>query len=184
MRIAFGGIHTECSTYSRIRSRVHDFRVLRGDELRSHPAFQFLDRYSHEFVPALHARAVPGGPVERETYEKFKAEFLERLKAAAPVDALYLAMHGAMFVDGMHDAEGDWIESARRVVGDACPISASFDLHGNLSRRIIDNLDMLSAYRTAPHIDVEETGIRACNMLIRCLETGIWPALAGLRFRF
>jgi microcystin degradation protein MlrC len=177
MRIAFGGIHTECSTYSRIRSRAEDFRVLRGAELRNSPAFRFLDRYPHEFVPTLHARAVPGGPVERDAYKQFKAEFLERLKAAGPLDGLYLAMHGAVFVEGMHDAEGDWVEAARRVVGDACPISASYDLHGNLSRRIIDQIDMLSAYRTAPHIDVEETGIRACNMLVHCLENKIRPTL-------
>ena len=177
MRIAFGGIHTECSTYSRIRSRVQDFRVLRGEALAQSPAFQFLKRYAYEFVPLLHARAVPGGPVERATYEQFKSEFLERLKAAGPVDGVYLALHGAMFVEGMQDAEGDWIAATRSVVGEACPISASYDLHGNISQRIIDNLDMLSAYRTAPHIDVEETGIRACDMLVHCLESKVRPSL-------
>ncbi|HMF78757.1 MAG TPA: M81 family metallopeptidase [Bryobacteraceae bacterium] len=177
MRIAFGGIHTECSTYSRIRSRAQDFRVLRGAELRQSPSFQFLNRYAHQFVPLLHARAVPGGPVERATYEEFKTEFLERLRQAGPVDGVYLAMHGAMFVEGLQDAEGDWIEAVRHIVGDACPISASYDLHGNLSRRIINNLDMLSAYRTAPHIDVEETGVRACNMLVHCIDSGIRPSL-------
>jgi microcystin degradation protein MlrC len=177
MRIAFGGIHTECSTYSRIRTRVQDFRVLRGGELRNSSDFRFLDRYPHEFVPTLHARAVPGGPIERATYEQLKAEFLERLKTAGAVDGLYLAMHGAMFVEGMQDAEGDWLEAARRIVGNGCPITASYDLHGNLSQRIVDDLDMLSAYRTAPHIDVEETGVRACNMLVHSLEKGIRPSL-------
>ncbi|HVC82117.1 MAG TPA: M81 family metallopeptidase, partial [Chloroflexota bacterium] len=37
---------------------------------------------------------------------------------------------------------------------------------------------MLSAYRTAPHIDVGETQRRACDMLVGSLETGIRPALA------
>jgi microcystin degradation protein MlrC len=177
MRIAFGGIHTECSTYSRIRSRVQDFRVFRGEALAQSPAFQFLKRYSHEFVPLLHARAVPGGPVERATYEQFKGEFLERLKAAGALDGVYLALHGAMFVESMQDAEGDWIQATRAIVGEACPISASYDLHGNISQRIIDNLDILSAYRTAPHIDVEETGIRACDMLVRCLQSEVRPSL-------
>lgn len=151
---------------------------MRGTELRQSSAFQFLDRYSHEFLPTLHARAVPGGPVERATYEAFKAEFLDRLKAFGPLDGIYLAMHGAMFVQDIQDAEGDWIAATRQIVGASCPISASYDLHGNLSRRIIDNLDMLSAYRTAPHIDVEETGVRACDMLIHCLERKVRPSLA------
>jgi len=176
-RIAFGGIHTECSTYSRIRTRLEHFRILRGDALRQSPVFQFLNQYAHDFLPTLHARAVPGGPVELATYNLLKDEFLDRLKTHLPFDGVYLALHGAMFVEGMQDIEGDWITATRALVGDNCPISASYDLHGNLSRRIIDNLDMLSAYRTAPHIDVEETGVRACNMLVHRLEINSKPGL-------
>jgi microcystin degradation protein MlrC len=94
-----------------------------------------------------------------------------------PLDGLYLAMHGAMFVEGMQDAEGDWISAVRQVVGARCLISASYDLHGNLSQRVIDNLDMLSAFRTAPHIDREETTKRACDMLVHCLDRQIRPTL-------
>jgi microcystin degradation protein MlrC len=86
-------------------------------------------------------------------------------------------MHGAMFVEGMQDAEGDWYEAARKVVGPACLMSASYDLHGNISHRIIDTLDMLSAFRTAPHIDREETQIRACDMLVHCIKENIRPTL-------
>jgi microcystin degradation protein MlrC len=115
--------------------------------------------------------------VDLKTYQSIKAEFLDRLKALLPLDGLYLPMHGAMFVDGMQDAEGDWYESARRLVGAKCLMSASYDLHGNISKRVIDNLDMLSAFRTAPHIDREETMIRACDMLTRCLGENIRPTL-------
>jgi microcystin degradation protein MlrC len=82
-----------------------------------------------------------------------------------------------MYVENMLDAEGDWIAAARGVVGERCLITASYDLHGNLSRRVIDNLDMLSAFRTAPHIDREETAKRACGMLIDCLDRGVRPTL-------
>ena len=106
-----------------------------------------------------------------------RAEFLQSLKELLPLDGLYLPMHGALYVDGMQDAEGDWISAARQVVGTECLISASYDLHGNLSRRIIDNIDMLSAYRTAPHIDVQETMQRACEMLLHCTAKRIRPTL-------
>lgn len=177
LRIAVGGIHTECSTYSPVLATEADFRVLRGHALTADPSFALLRDYDAEFLPTLHARAIPGGPVARATYEAFKAEFLERLKALGPVDGLYLAMHGAMNVQGMEDAEGDWITAARAVVGPDCPISASYDLHGNVSQRIIDALDMFSTYRTAPHIDVEETKRRACTMLLRRLKDGVRPLL-------
>ena len=118
-------------------------------------------------MPTLFASAVPGAPVERKTYDTLKSEFLGRLRELLPLDGLYLPMHGAMYVEGMLDAEGDWIAAARQVVGDRCLITASYDLHGNISRRVIDNLDMLSAFRTAPHIDREETHKRACDMLVQ-----------------
>lgn len=176
-RIAFGGIGIECSTYSRIRARMEDFEITRGEALFGTKQFAFLKDYPVPFLPTLVAGAVPGGPVERSTYDAIKAEFLTRLQALLPLDGLFLPMHGAMFVDGMLDAEGDWMEATRKLVGPDCLVSASYDLHGNVSQRVIDNIDMLSAFRTAPHIDVEETKKRACNMLLYCLEHKIRPSL-------
>ena len=86
-------------------------------------------------------------------------------------------MHGAMNVSGMDDAEGDWIGAAREVVGPDCLVVASYDLHGNLTERIIDALDGMSAFRTAPHIDVLETKQRACTLLLNALKGGTRPQL-------
>ncbi|WP_105400960.1 M81 family metallopeptidase [Neorhizobium sp. T7_12] len=177
MRIAVGGIHIECSTYNPVLNEEKDFRVVRGEELTAAPYFAFLKDYDAEFLPTIHCRAIAGGPVSRSTYERFKAEFLDRLKPLLPLDGLYLAMHGAMYVQGMEDAEGDWITAARDLVGPDCTISASYDLHGNVSQRIIDALDMYSTYRTAPHIDVEETMRRSVKMLVESLKTGVKPVL-------
>ncbi|WP_064683997.1 M81 family metallopeptidase [Rhizobium bangladeshense] len=173
MRIAVGGIHIECSTYNPVLNEEKDFRVLRGEELLESPYFAFLKDYDAAFLPTIHARAIAGGPVSRASYEAFKAEFLERLKPLLPLDGLYLAMHGAMYVDGMEDAEGDWICAARALVGEECTVSASYDLHGNVTQRIIDALDIYSTYRTAPHIDVEETMRRSVAMLVKSLKTGV-----------
>ncbi|PYE41479.1 microcystin degradation protein MlrC [Rhizobium sp. PP-F2F-G20b] len=177
-RIAVGGIHTECSTSSPVLMRPEDFRVLRGPDLLSAENFSFLPNPDVQLLPLLHARAVPGGPLARETYEGFKAEFLDRLKASLPLDGLYLAMHGAMNVEGMDDAEGDWISAARSVVGPDIPVAASYDLHGNVTQRIIDQLDIFAAYRTAPHIDTRETMVRAWSMLVKTLQTGEKPGVA------
>lgn len=176
-RVAVGGIHTECSTYSPVLMQPDDFRVLFGNELLQSDYFDFLDGKTVALTPLLHARAVPGGPVSRATYDRFKREFLERLEQALPLDGLYLAMHGAMNVEGMDDAEGDWISAARALVGDTCIISASYDLHGNVSQTIVDQLDIFAGYRTAPHIDVRETMVRAWSMLLRALKSGERPGV-------
>jgi microcystin degradation protein MlrC len=177
MRIAVGGIHTECSTYSPVLMQTEDFRILRGQELLDHAYFSFLHDHPAGIAPLLHARAVPGGPVSRATYEALKAEFLIRLAEAAPFDAVYLAMHGAMHVEGMFDAEGDWISAVRAAVGPDMLIATSYDLHGNVSQRIIDQIDIFTAYRTAPHIDVRETMETAFTLLLRALTTGIRPGV-------
>lgn len=177
MRIAVGGIHTECSTYSPVLMQPDDFDVMRGDALTADPYFGFLNDFPATVAPLLHARAVPGGPLAHDTYQAFKTEFLDRLDAAKPFDAVYLAMHGAMHVDGMFDAEGDWISAVRAAVGPDMLIAVSYDLHGNVSQEIIDQIDIFAAYRTAPHIDTPETMAASYKMLLHAFETGIRPGV-------
>lgn len=175
MRIALGGIAIESCTFSPLPSRLSDFTVRRGAE--------FLDRYPFlasyagraEFVPMLYARSLPGGSVEPEAYAALKTEYLDLLRTNGPWDGVYLDFHGAMHVRGMDDAEGDWVVAVREIVGPECLLAASFDLHGNISQREVAMLDMLTAYRTAPHIDVIETREKALRMLLDCLDNDIRP---------
>ncbi|WP_237151775.1 M81 family metallopeptidase [Oryzibacter oryziterrae] len=178
MRVAVAGLHIECSTWNPVLTRMEEFRVLRGAALTAAPQFDYLAESTLEFVPLLHARAIPGGPVAREVYESLKAEVLERLAAAEPLDGVYLPMHGAMFVEGYQDVEGDFITAIRAAVGPDLPIATSYDLHGNVTARIVDAIDIFAAYRTAPHIDTRETAVRAVRMLERCLTTGEKPFVA------
>ncbi|MCC5958956.1 MAG: M81 family metallopeptidase [Rhodobacteraceae bacterium] len=178
MRVAIGGLHTECSSYNPVKMTDHDFTIWVGDEMLRQGYFDVLKRHDATYLPTFYARNIAGGPVARATYDRFKADFVQRLRDAMPLDGVYLAMHGAVFVEGMHDAEGDWISAARDVVGPSCVIAVSYDLHGNLSQRIIDAIDVFSTYRTAPHIDIPQTQQRTLDMLFRCLKTGQKPCLA------
>ena len=56
-RIAIGGIASECSSYSRIRARLENFNILRGDEILNDERFTFLKRYDVPFLPTLVANA-------------------------------------------------------------------------------------------------------------------------------
>lgn len=176
MRIAIGGIHIESCTFSPLRAALPDFSVRREEELlRRYP---FLTDYSIDPLPLLHARALPGGMVEPAVYEGLKSEFLQRLSAVNKVDGVYLDIHGAMNVEGLDDAEADLADAIRKCVGEDCLISASMDLHGNVSDKLVEAIDIFSAYRTAPHIDVEETREKAFRLLVECLNKGVRPARA------
>lgn len=172
MRLAFGGIHTECSTYGTHQQTSADFTVVEGVDLIKDTdlGLGLVDDVTP--VPLFHARSVPGGPVEHRTYANFKADFMSRLKAEMPVDGVLLLMHGAVFVNEIEDVEADWIEAVREIVGDDCPIAVSFDLHGNVTQRIIDAIDIFCAYRTAPHIDVIDTYRRALDELLSVMRGG------------
>lgn len=183
LRIAIGGFHIECSTFSAHRSQLADFRVRRGREL--------LDQYDFvsgtdpipdvEWVPLIHARALPGGPVTDGTYELLLGELLDRLRSAGPLDGLVLDLHGAMAVVGRTDIEASLAADVRKIVGPNLLIAVPMDPHGNVSADLARSIDILTAHRMAPHEDEWLTRRRAVSNLVHCLRSGIRPVRAWVQ---
>jgi microcystin degradation protein MlrC len=94
------------------------------------------------------------------------------LKKNAPYDGLFFDIHGAMSVVGLDDPEGDFIIRVREVIGKKTIISTSMDLHGNVSRRLAENTDLITCYRMAPHEDALESKKRAVDNLLDRIESG------------
>ncbi|MEV5612552.1 M81 family metallopeptidase [Streptomyces sp. NPDC052225] len=187
LRIGIGGIGIESSTFCPHRTTAADFRQTRGGEL--------LDRYTWtkadegvEWVPLLHAVALPGGPVEAESYLTLKDELVTLTRESGPLDGLVYDIHGAMSVVGLTDAEADLTEAVRAALdhvgspdGARPLISAAMDLHGNVSRRFAAPVDLLTAHRLAPHEDAWQTRERAARNLVRCLREGLRPHRAWVQ---
>jgi microcystin degradation protein MlrC len=173
-RIALGGLHTESSTDNPLLQEREDFRRLTGQVLIDKASFDFAG-HGIEVLPLFHEASVPGGPVRREVFEAQCAELLDSLRQSLPLDGVLLLMHGAMFVPGIDDPEGSFIARVREVVGPACLIAGSFDLHGQITETLTETLDIFAAFRTAPHVDVAETHARAAAMLARALAGGPRP---------
>lgn len=74
-----------------------------------------------------------------------------------------------MCVEGYEDVEYELLQRIRKVIGPNVLISASMDLHGNVSRELVHQTDLITCYRTAPHVDVLETRERACRNLVELL---------------
>ncbi|MBI1299631.1 microcystin degradation protein MlrC [bacterium] len=184
-RIGIGGIAIESSTFSPLPSRLDDFIILTGEEMSERypfmPDWNFHGREDITWLPCQHARSIPGGPVERESYEVMKGNLLKRIEAALPLDGFYFDVHGAMNVLDMDDAEADLAASIRALVGDECLIAAGMDLHGNISARLVELINIFTAYRLAPHDDFMETRERTCKLLLHCLDHQIRPMRAWVR---
>jgi microcystin degradation protein MlrC len=88
-----------------------------------------------------------------------------RLKAAMPVDGVYFCAHGAAITTEEDDPEGVMFERIRDIVGPDVPIVATFDLHANVSDRMVDTIDAFIGYRTNPHLDMRERGEEAAAVL-------------------
>jgi microcystin degradation protein MlrC len=181
MRIAVGGIGHETNTFSTLTTGLDDFFVRRGEECVEG---KFWNRYRERgvaFAPTLTAGASPHGLVERDAYLQLKTELLERLQNALPVDGVYLSLHGAMEVQAIGDGEGDLAAGIRVLVGPDIPIASSLDLHGNISPEFVQAANVLTALRTAPHRDGQETQERALSHLIRSVREGLRPVTAMVK---
>jgi microcystin degradation protein MlrC len=139
-------------------------------------------------VPLLSAWAVPSGPLTRACFDALVDGLCARLTAATaagPLDGVYLALHGAMNVVDLPlpDGEGPESEIVRRVrliVGDACPVAVSLDLHGNVTRGLVERSTFLQAYLTNPHRDHAAIGARCADVLV---DTALGRVTPVLRWR-
>lgn len=174
------GIRHESNTFSTITTGLDDCRIARGQEVldKKHKWSEYLlSQKDVELIPTTHAYAWPGGVVETEVYELVKSEILEGIKKAGKLDGIFMDMHGALHVQGYPDAQADLIRSIRELVGNDVVISGSFDLHGNVSDGFVSELDLVTAYRTAPHRDGEETKLRAVRNMMKVLRDGLKPMM-------
>ncbi len=173
-RIAIAGLGTESSTFSLGRTDAEAFHPYRGEGV--YDFYDFFEeggpvRSRAEWLPTMVGKAISGPRVAAEAYRELSAELLERLAALGPIDALYLDLHGAMSVEGMDDAEGDLITRIRAVIGRRPLVSASMDLHGNVSPVLAHASDLITCYRMAPHEDAMLTKRRAVTKLLDRLES-------------
>jgi microcystin degradation protein MlrC len=172
-RIGIAGISIESSTFSPHISGDEAFTERRGEELMGY--YGFLDagaerREAADWVPLMQARSLPGGAVAAATYQRLKAEILDGIRTQGPFDGFYFDIHGAMSVVGMVDAEGDLARAVRDALGPDTLVSTSMDLHGNVSRDLLDASDLITCYRMAPHEDAWNTKERAVHNLLERLR--------------
>lgn len=97
--------------------------------------------------------ADPAGLVNRVTYESLRDEILDQLRAALPVDAVVLGLHGAMVADGYEDTEGDILARVRNIVGPDILVCAGLDPHSHLTARRREAADFFVYFKEFPHTD-------------------------------
>jgi microcystin degradation protein MlrC len=105
---------------------------------------------------------------------------LEDLRAAMPVDGVYLALHGAMAVRNVPRPEAELARRVREVVGPDVPIAGSFDLHGNEDEAFLEHADFAFVTKRYPHYDAALQGARAARAIHR-VATGTYDPVRATR---
>jgi microcystin degradation protein MlrC len=183
MRFAIAGISHETNTYRREQTDASDFGQARGEQiLRSRGNATDIGGFvtacesrGIEPVPILTVGAEPSGTIARAAYDGFKAEILEGIADARPLDGVLLGLHGAGVVDGIDDLEADLSEAVRDLIGEGTPLVGTFDLHGNVSQRMADALDGVFACHQYPHMDPHERSEEAVALIVRMLDESFRP---------
>jgi microcystin degradation protein MlrC len=138
-------------------------------------------------LPSLWAGASPSAHVTEEAFERLAGEIVADAQAALAdraqggLHAIYLDLHGAAVAEHCDDCEGELLRRLRAVVGPQLPIAVSLDLHANVSDAMLALADVMVAYRSYPHVDMQATGARAAQLLVERLVRGSrapWHTLA------
>lgn len=192
MRIAVGGFLHESHSFAPRPTRYIDFVKTGGfpglvagpglfDAVRgtSVPIAGAIDAASAAspgvaLVPLAWGFANPAGPVQDEAFERISALICAGLSNAldeAPLDGVYLDLHGAAVADSFPDMEGELLRRVRAIVGDL-PLTISVDPHCNLTRKMVDLCDAVVPFRTYPHVDMPAAGAQAMTLLLERVARG------------
>lgn len=189
MRILIGAVGHESNTFTPFLTTLEDFYVRYGPAIIDAPfrrsalagIITTLQARGVEPVLTVAAGAMPGGVVERNAYEKFKQAVLQE---ARDVGGVCLYLHGAMRAEGLDYCENDLLRDLRAKLGPDVPITVALDMHANIVAEMVQNVDAMVAYHTAPHIDAFETGVKAAQMLLQILVEGFRPTMGFAKLPF
>lgn len=180
VRVLVAGLFHETHGFVPETTTLADFDIQKGVALLAQRGsgsmidglLEVCDREGWEVVPACAYAATPSGPVEDSVVDTFWAD-LSATVATERVDAVLLALHGAMVSVSHDDVEG-LVLSRLRAIPDLAdlPLSAVFDLHANLSPAMCRFADVLVCYRENPHTDARARAVHAAELLARMLRDG------------
>jgi microcystin degradation protein MlrC len=190
LRVAVGQISCESNTFSAFTCDLDTVRktgyLYEGDEV-----LELRDKNNEvagmiatvegagaSVVPLLASRWNSSAVVSDASYAYLRGNLLARLKDAGAVNGVLLSCHGSMVADGIDDPEADLARAVRQVVGPRVPVIMTLDLHGNVTRPMVESLTAILGYKEYPHDDPVTTGERAARLLLEAARGDVTPVMA------
>jgi microcystin degradation protein MlrC len=168
-RVFVAGFAHETNTFHPVRTTAFSFPKTSDRPLA---AWKDTDLV---VIPGVSAYPTGGGTLDGPACREAMERVLNSLRAALPVDAVFLRLHGAMYAEDVGPAETVLVGEVRSLVGPQLPIACTFDLHGNIPARLARFGDLLVGLKTAPHTDGAPTAELAGQILLDTLLGKVHP---------
>lgn len=182
MKILVAGFKQETNTFSPITCDLsyfkHSLYKEGQDLLDAHIGannemggiLKCIEEHGDEVVPAVMMRAQSNGRVAKDAADHFIKKVLMVYDRELP-SAIFLVMHGGMAIDhGIDDGTGYIYNAIRQHVGPNIIITASHDMHSNITPENIRTVNAIAGLHTYPHVDQYMTGYRAACLGYRFIE--------------
>ena len=77
------------------------------------------------------------------------------------------------------DCEGDLIKNIRKILGNKVIIGVTFDPHSHLSKKCLDNANIITVFKEFPHTDFVETARNCINLSLKTFYKIINPKISS-----
>lgn len=180
--ILVGGFSHESNSFTPLPMMADDFWMCQGDftslaaeDNEYAGALRQLNELGYCPRPVIATGATVGGIIEHRLLDRYIAGMLaelERVGLDENVVGLQWVLHGSSLVQGAWDVQEQILRILRSRFS-SLPLVVSMDLHSTVTAAVLELVDGLVHYRTAPHVDMQETGRRASRMLDRIITSGL-----------
>ena len=179
-RILVCEYHQESNTFNPIVSPLEKFSAALGYEgekiykarlsTRSnvHGAVDAITAAGGEAIPTVFLTAGSGGRMADSVLKLACERMQYYIETVGDFDGVYVDLHGATCTETVDDASGEFLRFVRSLIGDK-PMTASCDLHANITKLMLEKSQALCGYQTYPHVDHYEAGYRAASLLMKRL---------------
>lgn len=181
MKIFMARLECESNSFCDYKADVSDFDFLEGEAIiERFAASKVFSTANAEIIPSIYAHCIPC-VVKESTYLYFEKKIIDVLKNHKDVDGIYLYLHGCMHVENIGSGDYQLVKAIRTVVGYNVPVSLALDFHASIPDGLLEEVNAVAGYRTAPHVDNDVTEVRAAKALLRCIKDKILPHPAIVR---
>ncbi len=128
---------------------------------------------------AMQGIVAVGAGAAASASEEALARYTEEVVAGLDgLDGLLVHLHGALATPANRKADAHVLAAIRAAAGPDFPLACAMDLHGNLGPEVVEAADVVTGYRSSPHVDMAETGRRAARILLAAMQGRVRPVMA------